>query len=216
MAHAREVTGALVSGLEERLALVAGGLNFHGMQAIVAHPRDAEAELFIRSLQRLGARVDCQWPPSSSIDRTTDFLICSIEPALRTLLETSTTTPGLAVIGVLDPHNSDSIRLVSEVTPHAIVVRPVESAAIFPNLILARSNSKYQQRQQSKIAKLEDTLRSYRKVEQAKAILMKQRAIDEPEAYNFLREQAMRRRVPVGVIASAVVELSEVLSEKKK
>jgi AmiR/NasT family two-component response regulator len=105
---------------------------------------------------------------------------------------------------------------VSEVTPHAIVVRPVEPAAIFPNLILARSNSKYQQRQQSKIAKLEDTLRSYRKVEQAKAILMNQRAIGEPEAYNFLREQAMRRRVPVGVIASAVVELSEVLAEKKK
>ena len=36
---------------------MAGGLNFHDMQAIVAHPRDAEAELFIRSLQRLGARV---------------------------------------------------------------------------------------------------------------------------------------------------------------
>ena len=45
---------------------------------------------------------------------------------------------------------------------------------------------------------------------------MNQRAIGEPEAYNFLREQAMRRRVPVGVIASAVVELSEVLAEKKK
>jgi hypothetical protein len=52
--------------------------------------------------------------------------------------------------------------------------------------------------------------------EQAKAILMRQRAIGEPEAYSFLREQAMRRRVPVGVIASAVVELNEVLSEKKK
>jgi AmiR/NasT family two-component response regulator len=196
--------------------LVAGELNFHGMQAIVARPRDAEAELFIRSMQRLGARVDCQWPASSSVDPTTDFLICSIEPALRNLLETSTATPGLAVIGVLDPHNSESMRLVSEITPHAVMVRPVEPAAIVPNLILARSNSKYQQRQQSKIAKLEDTLRSYRKVEQAKAILMSQRAIGEPEAYSFLREQAMRRRVPVGVIASAVVELSEVLSENKK
>jgi AmiR/NasT family two-component response regulator len=215
LAHALDITGALVSGWE-RLALVVAGLNFQGMQAIVAHPRDAEAELFIRSLQRLGARVDCQWPAASSVDPTTDFLICSIEPALRILLETSTTTPGLAVIGLLDPHNSESMRLVSEIMPHAVVVRPVEPAAIFPNLIVARSNSKYQQRQQSKIAKLEDTLRSYRKVEQAKTILMNQRAIGEPEAYTFLREQAMHRRVSVGVIASAVVELSEVLSEKKK
>ena len=84
-------------------------------------------------------------------------------------------------------------------------------------LVLAhRRDTRWHVIAKSKIAKLEDTLRSYRKVEQAKAILMNQRAIGEPEAYNFLREQAMRRRVPVGVIASAVVELSEVLAEKKK
>jgi AmiR/NasT family two-component response regulator len=195
---------------------VASLANFHDLHAIVSHPRDAEGELFIRSLQRLGTKVECQWPPAETLDRKTDFLICSIEPAARPLLETATATPGPAVLGIMDAHNSESLQLVGEVTPHAIIMRPVNPSAILPNLVLARSNAKYQQRQQSKIAKLEETLRSYRKVEQAKAILMRQRAIGEPEAYNFLREQAMRRRVPVGVIASAVVELNEVLSEKKK
>lgn len=164
----------------------------------------------------MGAKVECQWPPADTVDRQSDFLICSIEPAARTLLEIATATAGPAVLGIMDAHNSESLRLLSEVTPHAIIVRPVDQAAILPNLVLARSNAKYQQRQQTKIAKLEETLRSYRKVEQAKTILMHQREIGEPEAYNFLREQAMRRRVPVGVIASAVVELNEVLSEKKK
>jgi two-component system, response regulator PdtaR len=196
--------------------LVASLANFHDLQAIVSHPRDAEGELFIRTLQRLGTKVECQWPPAETLDRKTDFLICSIEPTTRPLLETATANPGPAVLGILDAHSSESLKLVGEVTPHAIIVRPLDPAAIVPNLVLARSNAKYQQRQQSKIAKLEETLRSYRKVEQAKAILMHQRAIGEPEAYNFLREQAMRRRVPVGVIASAVVELNEVLSEKKK
>jgi AmiR/NasT family two-component response regulator len=191
-------------------------VNFHDLRAIVSHPRDAEGELFIRSLQRMGAKVECQWPPADTVDRQSDFLICSIEPAARTLLEIATATAGPAVLGIMDAHNSESLRLLSEVTPHAIIVRPVDQAAVLPNLVLARSNAKYQQRQQTKIAKLEETLRSYRKVEQAKAILMHQREIGEPEAYNFLREQAMRRRVPVGVIASAVVELNEVLSEKKK
>jgi AmiR/NasT family two-component response regulator len=196
--------------------LVASLANFHDLRAIVSHPRDAEGELFIRTLQRLGTKVECQWPPAETLDRKTDFLICSIQPATRTLLETATATPGPAVLGIMDAHSSESLQLVGEVTPHAIIVRPVDPATILPNLVLARSNAKYQQRQQSKIAKLEETLRSYRKVEQAKAILMQQRAIGEPEAYNFLREQAMRRRVPVGVIASAVVELNEVLSEKKR
>jgi AmiR/NasT family two-component response regulator len=201
---------------EEQRSLAASVLNFHDLHAIVSHPRDAEGELFIRSLQRLGAKVECQWPPTDTVDRSTDFLICSIEPAARTLLEITTTAMGPAVLGIMDSHNSESLRLLGEVTPHAVIARPVDPAAIVPNLVLARSNAKYQQRQQTKIAKLEETLRSYRKVEQAKTILMHQREIGEPEAYNFLREQAMRRRVPVGVIASAVVELNEVLSEKKK
>ena len=196
--------------------MVASLANFHDLHAIVSHPRDAEGELFIRSLQRLGTKVECQWPPAETLDRKTDFLICNMEPAARTLLEIATDAPGPAVLGIMDAHSSESLKLVSEVTPHAIIVRPVDPSGIVPNLVLARTNAKYQQRQQSKIAKLEETLRSYRKVEQAKAILMHQRAIGEPEAYNFLREQAMRRRVPVGVIASAVVELNEVLSEKKK
>lgn len=196
--------------------MVASAVNFHGLHAIVSHPRDAEGELFIKCLQRLGATVECQWPSSETIDRKADFLICSIEPAGRTLLEMATTAVGPAVLGILEANNAQDLRLAMEVSPHAIIVRPVYAAAIVPNLVLARSNAKFQQRQQSKIAKLEETLRSYRKVEQAKAILMHQRAIGEPEAYNFLREQAMRRRVPVGVIASAVVELNEVLSDKKK
>jgi AmiR/NasT family two-component response regulator len=201
-------------GWEQRL-LVASVVSFHGLHATVSHPRDAEGEVFIRTLQRLGVKVDCQWPPADKIERT-DFLICNIEATARMVLEIATATAGPAVIGIMDAHNSESLRLLGEVTPHAIIVRPVEQATILPNLVLARSNAKYQQRQQTKIAKLEETLRSYRKVEQAKLILMRQREIGEPEAYNFLREQAMRRRVPVGVIASAVVELNEVLSEKKR
>ena len=164
----------------------------------------------------LGSKVECIWPPADRLDRQVDLLICLFDPAARSLLETATGVAGPAVVGVVDPHGADCLRLVAEVTPHAIITRPVDQAAIAPNVVLARNTARYQLRQLGKIAKLEETLRSYRKVEQAKAILMQQRAIGEPEAYNFLREQAMRRRVPVGVIASAVVDLNEVLSERKK
>jgi AmiR/NasT family two-component response regulator len=186
------------------------------LRVVVAHPRDAEGELIIRCLQRGGAGVKCAWPPPPAPDHDLDLLVCLVDAASRSLLETATAAPGLAVLGVLDPQRSDNVRLVGEVTPHALMLKPVEAADIVPHVVVAATNAKFQQRQQSKISKLEETLRSYRKVEQAKAILMKQRQIDEPEAYNFLREQAMRRRVSVGMIASAVVELDDVLSDKKR
>ncbi len=190
--------------------------DFRELQVIVSHPRDGDGELLIRSLQRLGSTVECLWPPADRVDVKTDLLICLFHPRARSLLEMATATAGPAVLGIVDPHSADALRLVGEVTPHALMVKPVDQAAIMPNIVLARNTAKFQARQLGKIAKLEETLRTYRKVEQAKAILMRQRAMDEPAAYNFLREQAMRRRVPVGVIASAVVDLNEVLSEAKK
>jgi AmiR/NasT family two-component response regulator len=186
------------------------------LKAIVAHPRDADGEVLIRCLRRLGSEVEHVWPPRESIGQHVQLLICRMDLACRPLLETATATGNAAVIGIVDPQAADSSQLVAEVTPHAVIVRPFDAAAIVPQIILARNNARFQQRQQSKISKLEETLRSYRKVEQAKAILMQQREIDEPQAYDYLRKQAMRRRVAVGVVATAVVEMNEALSDKEK
>ena len=178
---------------------------------VVAHPRDRDGELLIRHLQRLGGRVDSVWPPDRPLEGGVDVLLCLLDPAARELLDAATAQSGPAVVGIIDPRQAASLRLLHEATPHAVINRPIEPAALIPNIVVARNNLRYQRRQLSKVAKLEETLRSYRKVEQAKAILMERRKINEPEAYSFLREQAMRRRVPISVIASVVVESNEVL-----
>jgi AmiR/NasT family two-component response regulator len=82
------------------------------------------------------------------------------------------------------------------------------------NLIAARANLRYQRRLLSKVAKLEETLRSFRRVELAKNILMETRKINEPAAYAYLREQAMRRRVSIGAVASVVIDSNSVLSSE--
>jgi AmiR/NasT family two-component response regulator len=43
---------------------------------------------------------------------------------------------------------------------------------------------------------------------------MERRRISEPEVYNYLREQAMRRRVPLGTAANLVVESNEILRDE--
>jgi AmiR/NasT family two-component response regulator len=178
---------------------------------LVAHPRDHDGELLIRHLQRLGCPVDSVWPPGRSLDGDVDVLFCLVDPVARALLDAATAQSGPTVIGIIDPRQAASLRLLHEATPHAVINRPFDPATLVPNLVVARNNLRYQRRQLSKVAKLEETLRSYRKVEQAKAILMEKRKIGEPEAYSFLREQAMRRRVPISVIAAVVVESNEVL-----
>jgi AmiR/NasT family two-component response regulator len=191
-------------------------LDFRQLRVVVVHPRDHDGELLIRQLQRLGCAVTTVWPPIRPMETEADFFFCLIDSATRPLLDDATARCGPAVIGIIDPRQSSSLRLLDEATPHAVINKPFDPGSLIPNLVVARNNLRYQGRQLSKVAKLEETLRSYRKVEQAKAILMEKRKIGEPEAYTFLREQAMRQRVPIGVIASVVVESDKVLASEKE
>jgi len=48
-------------------------------------------------------------------------------------------------------------------------------------------------------------------IERAKGIIMKQRGLDEGEAYGFMRREAMNRNVRLGRLAATIIEAEELL-----
>ena len=69
---------------------------------------------------------------------------------------------------------------------------------------------------QQRIAKLQAKLLGQRRVAEAKAILMQTHQINEDQAYDMIRAQAMSRRSSVEEIAQAIVHASEILSLGKR
>lgn len=192
----------------------AADLDFRGQRMVVAHPREREVERLIRNLQRLGARVEPQWPPAEKLDGDVAALFTVVNPVAQPLLHAAGADVRTAIVAIVDPQDSAALRFLDDATPHAVLVAPFDATAITASLVVASGNLRMLRRQLSRIARLEETLRSYRKVEQAKAILMQRRRMGEPEAYGYLRDQAMRRRVSIGVVAALVVESNEVLPER--
>ena len=78
-------------------------------------------------------------------------------------------------------------------------------------LALARGNFLYERRLRGRIEKLDESLRTMRSVERAKSLLMRLKNVSEEEAYNYLRRQAMERRVTIGAVASAIIDSYELL-----
>lgn len=193
---------------------IAPHYDWRGLQVVIAHPRDHHGELLFRYLQHLGCMVEVSWPPSLPSNPSVDFLFCAVEEKARRLLEIYSSRASTAVVGISDPSNAATLRLLQDLTPHAVLNKPFEPPSILINLVAARANLRYQRRLLSKVAKLEETLRSFRRVELAKNILMERRKIGEPAAYAYLREQAMRRRVSIGTVASVVIDSSSVLSSE--
>ena len=185
--------------------------DFRQLHAVVVHPRDNNGELLIRQLQRVGCRVDNLWPPVGPIGANVDVVLCLVKPETRQLASALVEEPNAAMVAVVEQDDPGILQLLADFTPQAVIHAPFNGPALLTNILVARNNSRYQRRLQSKISKLEETLRSVRKVERAKSILMALRKIDEAEAYAYLRDQAMKKRLPIGAIASVVVDSNEML-----
>jgi AmiR/NasT family two-component response regulator len=98
-----------------------------------------------------------------------------------------------------------SSAMLEAVTPDAVLARPFTGNAVKASVIMGLSQFRYERRLRSKAAKLEENLRAMRAIERAKTIVMNMRSVSSEEAYQYIRSQAMARRVPVSNIAEAIV-----------
>jgi two-component system, response regulator PdtaR len=190
-------------------------IDFRKLHVVVAHPRDRDGDVLMRYLQSLGCHVEHLWPPVERLEGDCDLFFGLIDAQTRQLLVSVAGSVTTAIVGVVDSTSAGALQLLRDIGPQAVLHKPFDPPAILANVVVARSNARYQKRLLGKIAKLEETLRSVRKVERAKAILMETHRLDESAAYAYLREQAMRKRVPIGVVAGAVVDSQEMLSNEK-
>lgn len=184
------------------------------LAVIVVAPPDDQRTFLVRELQRLHTRVSQTWPMPECIPDDADVIYCEYAPDLARRLPWIPGDARSALVVILpngEPIQADAL---ANATPDAVLSRPLSGNAIISSLILARSQFRYQQRLLTKIERLDESLRSMRMVERAKAILMTTRQIPEHEAYGLIRKQAMDRRVPASTVAAAIVDSFELLGYK--
>lgn len=185
--------------------------DLRNLRLLVVHPRDADGETLIRHCQRLGCAVMSVWPPPSELPLQVDEAIVFVDGHLLPSAGWLSGQSPIPLVAIIGADAGAALKMLELTNAHAVVTKPVQPFALLTNLILARNNFRYEKRLLVKISKLEETLRAFRKVEQAKLILMRQRNIRENEAYEYLRKQAMNKRVSVAQIASAIIDANELL-----
>lgn len=177
----------------------------------IVHPTDADGQLLVSTLRRAGAQAEYAWPPPERWPANLDAAYWLLGGRSR-VLPTAPEEIDAALIAVLEPGTAELQRLLADCSPHAVLSKPFHPFAILTSLMAARNVVRYERRLKAKVRKLEETLRSIRQVEQAKAILMRVRNLGEEQAYEFLRKRAMDRRVPVGSVAAAIIEANDFLT----
>lgn len=181
------------------------------LEIVVALRRDDENEVLVRELLRTRSNVRRLWPLPARLPEDADVIFCELHPDLPQALPWVPGQPTSALVTVLPPAQAPDLVLLRNCAPHAVLHHPFSGNTVLASLMVARSQFLYERRLRTRIDKLDETLRAFRCVERAKAILMQTRKLEEDEAYHFIRRQAMNRRVSINAVASAMVDSHEVL-----
>ena len=183
--------------------------NLSRLDIAVALPRDRDSDLLMRELQRTRARVRHVWPLTEKLPSDADVIYCDLTPGLVERTPWVTGRPKAALVVVLDAR--PDLELLHNVAADAVLHRPISADAVATSLMQAHSAFAYGDRLRSRIDKLDETLRAFRSVERAKAILMKRNQIQEDDAYQYLRRQAMDRHATISSVAAAIIDAHEIL-----
>jgi len=185
--------------------------DLRGARVLVVHPRDAEGDALIDQLKRIGCNVRGIWPPPLELPRDIDTIFHYVEASETPAFTASAADAGPTFVAIIDYENPTVLKRLLDSNAHGVVNKPIRPFGILSSLVLARSVHGYTRRLESKVEKLEETLKARRDVDKAVKILVALKQIGETEAYELIRQQATQKRLSMAQIATTIIGAQEVL-----
>jgi AmiR/NasT family two-component response regulator len=193
--------------------------DLRGLRVHVVHPADVERVQLVEHLRRIGCTVEAQWPVPASWPDGTDVVILAIEHDVRAEIHKLLKSDGAArptLIAVVSYEDPSTLQLVLEAGAVAVIERPIRPFGLLTNLTIARSLWLERRETTKRIRKLERKLSGIQRIQKAKTILMEGQGLDEAQAYESIRRQAMSKRVSMDDMASAIIHANELLQYRAK
>jgi AmiR/NasT family two-component response regulator len=184
--------------------------NFRGLRTRVILPDDNNRARLVVMLQELGLEVTTILPGHAAAEAPGDFdlMFFDADEGLKHTLGYAAPSDlvRIALVGSEAPS-----RLAQVVGQRAAshILKPVRSAGVYTAVFLAVNEVRHRRREQRQIEVLRRRLAGRRAVTHAVVHMMRLCGIDEDAAYRWLRDEAMRRRIPIEEMAGESLGLDK-------
>ncbi len=179
-----------------------GTPSFVGQRAVILH-RPGEVVLRLaRRLSLLGVATDARWRPLEA-GESADLVIVDADEGWDRLLPWAPGEKATPLIALLGSEAPGRIAWALDQGADAMIVKPVNDAAIYPALVMAARRCAEARAVAERIARLEERVRLRSLVHAAVRSYMEAERCDETTAYDRLRRDAMRRRLTLEQTAAA-------------
>ena len=193
--------------------------DLRGLRVHVVHPPDTERTQLVEHLRRIGCMVEAQWPVPDSWAEGADIVLLAIEHDERVQIQRLLRSDHgrrptlIAVVSYEDP---STLQLVLEAGAVAVIERPIRPFGVLTNITIARSLWLERREAEKKLRKLERKITGIQRIQKAKAILMDGQGLNEADAYESIRRQAMSKRLSMDDMAAAIIHANELLQYRPK
>ena len=184
-------------------------------RVLVFHPDDDDGVTLTNHLRRMGFQVERCWPPLETLPDRVDLVFRALLPEERAPKDEWSGPDAPPVICVVAYENPTFIDQAFKMGADGIVTTPIRASGLLSTVVMALYHARRSRQNAQRIAKLEQKLLDSRHLQEAKSILMTMHCINEIEAYDMLRAQAMEKRVTIDDICHSVIQAGEVLQIKR-
>lgn len=187
--------------------------DLRSISVTVVYPPGEDRDVVVQQLQRIGCRLKVVWPFPAEPPAGVDVLFFQVSQDLEGNSAWNASAVDAAFVALSDYESPTTLKLLLDTKAHGVITKPFRSSGILSTLVLARASQGFQQRQQSKIEKLECTIKSRRQIEKAIRVLVDYQRMTEAQAYEHMRERATGLRVTVAEVASMLLETHEAMEK---
>lgn len=177
-------------------------------------PPGRESDEFLMHLQRMGCRVEVQWPPPPEMPADLDIVFVAVRPLIEDdiAFAWSAESPPAALIAVVDYENPLIVEATLHLRAQATIGMPFRPFGVLIDVLLSVANFKREKSQKGKINKLNAKIKSLSDIEKAKEIVAGRYNVSGDIAYKIIRNQAMNKRATVESIVSAIMSANEIMN----
>jgi AmiR/NasT family two-component response regulator len=175
--------------------------NFRGVNALVIHGEDRNRTVLTETLTRLGLKIHVADPSDAPAIRSAlneaEIVVFDTDMAEAVALAWAGERIAVPVIAIVGLEAPGRLQRAFELEPSAVLYKPLRSTGIYSALFFATNEQRRRHELVLKMQLLEERRRHRRFVTRAIVDLMRDRGIDDEEAFRVLRKESMRRRLTI-------------------
>jgi AmiR/NasT family two-component response regulator len=169
---------------------------------------EREISIVRRQLNRLGMSV-MEPDPAWSVGPTSaaDVIVLDADSVSIECDTTSVLNANVPVIALIGTETPSRLKWLLDLRPASFLIKPLRSAGLYTALVVAFDCAQRRSEEAAHIEKLEDRIRSRRVVFAAVLRLMRGHALSEEDAFNLIRQTAMRHRTTIEQLSAEIIAL---------